>query len=92
MAKRNLVQHSVLFARHVLPAAIRPARTLWNEMIGFLFCVFAVGAVYYCVRAFLDAKGDPGNIIRVVLSGIFGIIMAYYGISSFVKARRISRS
>ena len=76
----------------MLPAAIRPARTLWNEMIGFLFGVFAVGASYYCARAFLDSKGDPGSVIRVILSGIFGIIMAYYGISSFVKARRISRS
>ncbi len=92
MAKRNLVQHSILFARHVLPAAVRPARTLWNEMIGFLFGVFAVGAAYYCVRAILDSKGDPGSIIRVILSGIFFIIMAFYGISSFLRARRISRS
>ncbi len=76
----------------MLPAAIRPARTLWNEMIGFLFLVFAAAAGYYCVRAALDTKGDPGNIIRVILSGVFAIVMAFYGISSFLKARRISRS
>ena len=61
-------------------------------MIGFLFGVFAVGAAYYCVRAVLDFKGDPGSLIRVLLSGIFFVVMAYYGISSFVRARRISRS
>jgi hypothetical protein len=92
LVKRNLLKHSVLFARHVLPAAVRPARTLWNEMIGFLFGVFAVAAAYYCVRAVLDSKGDPGSFVRVILSGIFFIVMAYYGISSFLKARRISRS
>ncbi len=92
MAKRNLVSDSVLFARHVLPAAIRPARTLWNEVIGFLFVVFAFGAGSYCVRAALDFRGDPASLIRMFLSGIFFVVMLYYGVTSFRKARRISRS
>lgn len=90
--KRNLVRGSVLFARHVLPAAVRPARTLWNEIIGFMFVVFALGAGTYCVRAALDPLHDPGNVMRMILSGIFFMIMLYYGLSSFRKARRISRS
>ena len=92
MAKRSLVRDSVLFARHVIPAAVRPARTLWNEMIGFLFGVFAVGMGFYCVDGMIHFKGDAGSVFRILLSGIFAAVMAFYGISSFVKARRISRS
>lgn len=90
--KRDLVRNSVLFARHVLPAAIRPARTLWNEVIGFLFFVFSLGAGTYFIRAVLDHNHDPGNIMRMFLSGIFFVVMFYYGFASFRKARRISRT
>jgi hypothetical protein len=61
-------------------------------MIAFLFGFFAVVAAYYCVRAVLEFKGDGLSVIRIILSGIFCVIMAFYGISSFLTARRISRS
>ena len=61
-------------------------------MIGFLFGVFAVGMGFYCIDGLIHFKGDPGGFFRVLLSGIFAAVMAFYGISSFLKARRISRS
>src|SRR5580692_5017773 len=30
------------FLGHVMPGIIRPLRVLWNEVVGFLFLVFAV--------------------------------------------------
>ena len=38
--RRDAVKHGRVFVKHVVPAVIKPARTLWNEVIGFIFiCV-----------------------------------------------------
>ena len=39
------------FLSHVLPGVVRPLHALWNEVIGFLFIVFAVVAGFYVIRA-----------------------------------------
>ncbi len=92
MAKINLVRGSALFLRHFVPAAIRPARTLWNEIIGFIFLVIALAIGGSAVSEAIHFKGDPGSLIKLVFSGIVTVIMAFYGVASFMKARRISRS
>jgi hypothetical protein len=80
------------FLSHVMPRVVRPLHTLWNEVIGFLFIVFAVVAGFYVYRAVRDFDGDVEGLVRVVLPGLFGLLMAYFGVSSFLKARKISRS
>jgi len=96
VAKRDLIsesiRQSVIFARHVIPATIKPARTLWNELIGFIFLVFAAAFGFSAVRAAMDFDGSPGTLIKLVFAGILALIMAFYGFISFRKARRISRS
>ncbi len=92
MAKINLVRGSVLFFRHFVPAAVRPARTLWNEIIGFLFLVIALAIGATFVNEAIRFKGDPGSLIKMVFSGIVTLVMVFYGVTSFLKARRISRS
>jgi hypothetical protein len=37
-------------------------------------------------------SGAPADFVRVILCSIFFVIMGAYGISSFLKARKISRS
>ncbi len=54
--------------------------------------VFAVVAGFYVYRAVRDFDGDVEGLVRVVLPGLFGLLMAYFGVSSFLKARKISRS
>ncbi|MGD0498390.1 MAG: hypothetical protein ABSC23_08130 [Bryobacteraceae bacterium] len=75
------------FIRHVVPAILKPARTLWNEVIGFLFltfgAIFGFHAVRYAIR---------GDVLRLVVAGISTAIMTAYGVSSFRRARKISRS
>jgi hypothetical protein len=40
-----------------------------------------------------DANGDTtGELIRLVMAGFCTLVMAYYGISSFRRARKIARS
>ena len=82
---------------HVVPAVIKPARTLWNEVIGFLFIVLAVVFGSATVKSYLeftratpDAAGGP--LLRVLMGSFVTLIVLYYGISSFLRARRISRS
>ena len=46
------------FLSHVLPGVVRPLHALWNEVIGFLFIVFAVVAGFYVIRAMRGFEGD----------------------------------
>jgi hypothetical protein len=80
------------FLRHVVPGVVRPLHTLWNEIIGFLFMMFTVVAVFYVFRAVRAFEGDLEGLFRIILPGLFGLVMGYFGVSSFLKARKISRS
>jgi hypothetical protein len=95
--QRQAVRHSRAFVKHVLPAFVKPAHTLWNEVIGFLFICLAVIIGFPTVKSFLHfQKAAPeesvNDLVRLAL-GIPGtLVLLYYGISSFLRARRISRS
>jgi len=80
------------FLSHVLPGVVRPLHALWNEIIGFLFIVFAVVAGSYVFRAVRNFDGDVEGLFRIILPGLFGVVMGYFGVSSFLRARKISRS
>jgi hypothetical protein len=80
-----------------VPAVIKPIHSLWNQVIGFFFlcfaAVFELGALRY-YRAYqhdppAEQLNDIGRIVAVV---IIGLVLAVFGISAFLKARRISRS
>jgi hypothetical protein len=89
---REAVKQGQLFFKHVLPAVVKPVHSLWHEVIAFLFIVFAVVAAFSGYRTWLRFSGDAGDVVRIVLCVVFSTIMAAYGISSFFKARKISRS
>jgi hypothetical protein len=85
------------FAKHVVPAVLKPARTLWNEVIGFFFICLAVlfgsGAIksYIAFNNAVAGQGT-GDLMRLVMAGFCTLLMLYFGISSFRRARKISRS
>lgn len=81
-----------MFFKHVVPAAIKPVHSLWHEVIGFIFIVFAIIATFSAYRTYLKFTGDSGDFLRMGLCLVFAVIMAGYGVSSFLKARKISRS
>jgi hypothetical protein len=85
------------FTKHVVPAVLKPARTLWNEVIGFFFLCLAVlfgSGVVRAYNAFSKAAPDQatGDLLRIIMSGFCTLLMLYFGVSSFRRARRISRS
>jgi hypothetical protein len=97
--KRNLYQDSARVYTHgrkflgfVVPAVLKPARTLWNEVLGFLFVSMAILFVFSGFRAIRSFDGSFSAILRVVVMAFGVCLLAGYGISSFRRARRISRS
>jgi hypothetical protein len=80
------------FVTHVVPAVIKPLRTLWNEMIGFLFIVIAIPFLFKGYQLVNKFDGSVGAILSVGMCAFMTILMAGYGIASFLKARKISRS
>ena len=76
-----------MFVRHVVPAVIKPARTLWNEVIGFIFLcmagLFATQVVKYW------SHNEPGKVFIAVIPVL---LLGGFGVGSFRRARKISRS
>lgn len=77
---------------HVLPGVIRPLRVLWNEIIGFVFICLAALPTPSAIRLLREYKGDSATLFRAALAVCFVVLMAYFGITSFLRARKISRS
>jgi hypothetical protein len=80
------------FVHHVVPGVMRPLRILWNEIIGFIFLVLAGWMVPGTIRSVRQLDTPDGSIFRVLMFIGFGALMAYFGVTSFLKARKISRS
>ena len=85
--KGQVIYQGRQFLKHVVPAVLKPARTLWNEVIGFLFLCLAVVFGFNAVRAYLANQGA-----RLLLAAPLTLIMGWYGVTSFLRARKISRS
>jgi hypothetical protein len=85
--RKHLAQQAGKFVKHVLPAAVKPVHSLWHEVLGFIFLAVAAMATWKVARN--SATMGPGRLAIVIP---FIVVLAAYGISSFLKARRISRS
>jgi CDP-diglyceride synthetase len=86
MPHEHMAKHAGKFIKHVLPAAIKPVHSLWHEIIGFIFLSLA-GLLGW--KVFHNKELAPWLFASLIL---FIVLMAVYGVSSFLKARRISRS
>ena len=86
------VSKTKLFFSHMIPAVMRPMRVLWNELIGFVFIILAVWATPSAIRNIRSIGEPDGGLFRAALSLFFAALMAFFGITSFLRARRISRS
>lgn len=79
------------FARSVLPGVIKPLHVLWNEMIGFVFFVFAVVGLFNAFRYWRTLDTRPDDLGRTIIAGVFGLIMACFAFGSFRRARGIAK-
>ena len=94
---RQAARHGREFVKHVVPAVIKPARTLWNEVIGFIFLCIGVMFGFKAGRLYLDyaaaAPADKGaGLVRFCLAAFCTLLMVWFGVTSFLRARKIARS
>jgi len=83
-AKLFKIEHARRFAQHVIPEVLRPARIIWNQAIGGVFLLLAV---YFLIYAGTHSRNPAG-----FAGGLFlGCVMIFFCVTSFLKARRISR-
>jgi hypothetical protein len=85
--RKHLAQQAGKFVKHVLPAAVKPVHSLWHEVLGFIFLAVAAIAAWKVARN--SSTMGPGRLAIIIP---FIVVLAGYGVSSFLKARRISRS
>jgi len=81
-----------LFVSHVVPGVMRPMRVLWNEIIGFLFIVLAIMMVPGMIRAVRELDTPQASPGRLAIAGGFVLMLLYFGVASFLRARKISRT
>jgi hypothetical protein len=79
------------FAQHMVPHVVRPAQIIWNQAIGAMFLILAVPALFKAADFYRNLNADPQNPARFGVSLIFGLIMAFFAVVSFLRARRLSR-
>jgi len=79
------------FRTAFLPA-LKPLRILWNEVVGFLFIVMGIIALPSVWRTFRQFETGEASILRVLMPLALAALLLYFGISSFWRARRISKS
>lgn len=80
------------FFNSAIPGVIKPLRILWNEMIAFVFAIFAIVLGFQVFRDFTRLDGSSGKLGKIVLLAIFAFVMAAYAIQSFLRSKKISRS
>jgi hypothetical protein len=77
--------------KHVIPAVLKPMRVLWNEVIGFVFLCLGVMMGFSTYRNFRDVD-EHGSPLPLIGGSLFALLMIYFGVTSFLRARRIGRS
>lgn len=88
MLRRNkYVDAGVEAGKVTLRHSARAARSLWLQVTGFVFCVFAVIGAVACRREFARTS-DWSHDVRFLITLAFTLLFSYFGLTAFVRARR----
>ena len=90
LARTTKVDDAKRFAQCVVPEVVRPARVIWNQAIGALFLVLATPALFKAIQLYRTLDTDPKSSFGLAVALIFVAVMMFFGINSFLKARRIA--
>ncbi len=74
--------------RGVLRSAARSLRSLWLEITGFFFLVFAALGAAACWREYREYTAADSGPERLVLTLLFTLMFAWFAITSFRRARK----
>src|SRR5882672_7508484 len=88
-ARRSRVAGALLSGVRATAASVgKVLHVLWLEVTGFIFLclgLIGAGAGLHEYRKYGLGSGDPN---KIWAAGIFTVLFAYFGISSFWRARR----
>lgn len=87
-----MIKKAKQFVSHVLPSVIRPLRILWNEVFSFIFIVLAVVFGLGTYRLFRNGEGEIGEFFMLIGGILFSLMLLWFGVTQFLRARKISRS
>jgi type VI protein secretion system component VasK len=73
-------------------ALLKPFRVLWNQMLGLLFLLFAALMLPYMWSAWQELPTKPDALGRLAIGGLFFLVMLFFGISSYWRARKLERT
>ncbi len=76
------------------PKLWRLARELFHEVMGFIFLsltLFFIIGRQGLYRTYQSLDGDPDAMARLILVTAFVLVFGGFGISSFRRAKRVSR-
>ena len=65
---------------------------LWNEVIGFVFISLALLSLPSIWRIYKNFDGQAESLFRMGITVGFALIMLLFGIGSFRRAKKISRT
>jgi hypothetical protein len=80
--------------RKLIPKVWRLARELFHEVMGFIFLALALWFTLGSqglVRTLQSIEEKPDNMPQLLVVVLFVVMFGAFGISSFLRARRISR-
>jgi hypothetical protein len=77
--------HARKFAQHMVPHVVRPAQIIWNKALGAVFGFLAFSGFTYAFK-------HSDNPAALALAAFFGAVMAFFCVTSFLRAWRLSRS
>src|SRR5215469_9289401 len=78
------VKQGRLLVKHVLPALWKPIHSLWHQVIAFVFLSLAIWLGSWAIRQLHDH--NPRAYLGLGLT----LLLAWYGIDGFLRARKIS--
>jgi hypothetical protein len=87
----KLVELALVHGRKVAVQLLRILRVLWHQVVGFLFLVLSAWGLLWLLRTWRTFEGESEILFKMALVGLFVFMMGSFGISSFWRARRISR-
>jgi hypothetical protein len=80
--------------RKLIPRVWRLARELFHEVMGFVFLALALWFILGnqgLIRTVQSLQEKPDNMPQFMVVLLFVLMFGGFGISSFLRARRISR-
>ncbi|MBV9267686.1 MAG: hypothetical protein JO061_16070 [Acidobacteriaceae bacterium] len=83
--------HARKFAQHMVPHVVRPAQIIWNKALGGLFLVLAFMFASYAWKYYGLLKTPDANPVAFGFAVFMAAIMAVFGTTSLLRARRLSR-